>query len=361
MHEIDNSFENNRNSNLSLVSPLEFFSYLHQNIPQAKTRAWVQTMNFEADHFTGLIQHMLTNAANRGIDTRFTADYFYKMVTDGNIDYIPAASSTERSYRSFRRSLKYDLVSRLQDAGVEVNITNPPKNIGQRIVPAKGRNHIKMAIIDDVAFVGGINLSDKDFSRKDFMIKVIQPEFVLALAQVYQEGRPEDDYSIVMGNTSLLVDSGRPNKSLILDSALNLISTAKSSVIVTSQFTPDGKLPQRIDQASKKGIQAEVIVSAPNKISEPPAWLFDRINALTLRMRRHDFSILECNDWLHVKVILIDEGTTSAKVLVGTHNFSEKGVKWGNQEVSLLSTDSVLIDNISKYIDGLKEAAILRT
>ena len=345
------------NTDFALLSPLEYFAYLRQNIPNAQHRVWLQTMNFEADHFFGLLSDMLGNAAQKNVDTRFTADYFHKMVTDGNIDYIPALSSQERQYREYRRRAKSDEIDRMSRKGVNVNVTNPPKNTWEKFMPASGRNHIKMGIIDDVAFIGGINLSDKDFSRADFMIQINQPALVDALAQVYIEGRPNDDYEIAVGSTSLLVDSGQPGKSLILDTGIGMVNSARQTVAVTSQFTPDGKLPVALHCAREMGKDVQAIVSDPNKITEPLAWTFDRQNALELRVAGLEFPIFDYGNWLHVKTILIDEGSNNPEVIVGTHNFSGKGVKWGNQEIALRSTDSALVNNVRRYMNNLHQTS----
>ncbi len=152
---------------IEICSPIQYMEELREKVSSAERRVWLQTMNFEADHFLGCLAHFLEKAAKRGVSVRFMADHFSKMVTDGNIDYIPTLSPQERKFRELRRITKAGLITELEANGVEVIITNKPKIFKARLMPGSGRNHIKMAIIDDNCYFGGINLSDKDINRAD--------------------------------------------------------------------------------------------------------------------------------------------------------------------------------------------------
>ncbi len=360
------SGERNKNpdQNFTLLPPLEYLDTLHNFIPKAKQRVWLQTMNFEADHTFGAVSQLLKNAAQAGIDTRLHVDYFYKMVTDGKIDLIPSVFQREQQYRRFRREAKQTILNQLTDAEVGLTVTNTPHDIFEKIMPGRGRNHIKLAILDNKAFFGGINLSDKDFKRPDFMLEITDSTLVEPLADVFLSGegnKPVHDYAVeVHSQTSLLVDAGKPGSSIILTRAIDMIDSSRESITLSSQFTPDGAIVDALQSAKKRGVAVDTIVSDPNKITERSAWLFDRINQLSFWQKGYTIPLLEYPDWLHVKILLVDKNLPERQTIVGTHNFSGKGVMWGNQEIAIQSKDERLLETMTNYVNRLASLSSLR-
>ncbi|MEI6326921.1 MAG: phosphatidylserine/phosphatidylglycerophosphate/cardiolipin synthase family protein [Candidatus Roizmanbacteria bacterium] len=348
----------NQGGKFELMSPYNFLTEFVQTARVAKDRLYVQAMYFEDDHVFAPMANALKQSAMRLVDTRLTFDYFTFMVSEGRINYLPIFSASDRDYRDLKKARVHALTKELQQAGVRVTVTNPPKPI-DKLIPTLGRNHKKTVIIDDKAWLGGLNYSQKDFNRPDFMVRIEEPSIVEALSSQYDtanENRPHKDYSISCNpGTALLVDVGTPNKSLILDTATDLVSKAKKSVKVITQFNPDGKFLEALHHAHTRGVDASVIVSNPDFITEKLAWIFDRNSHLHMYGKGLQIPINHYPGWVHSKLLLVDDDSGSnGQVLFGSHNLSNDGVKMGTEEIALLSGDSDLIVPLRTYFNKMK-------
>ncbi|MCR4329046.1 MAG: phosphatidylserine/phosphatidylglycerophosphate/cardiolipin synthase family protein [Candidatus Roizmanbacteria bacterium] len=337
------TIQNQTGNNFEVLSPHDYFITLQERIPKAERRVWLKTMNFEADHIFGSLSHLMKKAAARGVDTRFSCDWFTLMVTDGQLDNFRSLNKERNKFRKFRQRNKREALIDLENGGVEVVITNPTMNKLRELNPGSGRNHIKIGIIDDTAYLGGINLSDKDFNREDFMLQIEEPSVVQALADLHTDTPTIDTKIDCTSNTSLLIDSGTKEKSIILDTACQAISDSEMSITITSQFALDRPLIECLDEAVHKGRQVVVIVSDPSKITETIPWFFDRANYWMERGVQLRIPTFEYPNWIHFKVALIDAHTPHQILIAGTHNFSGKGVGWGNEEAAIMTTDDHLI------------------
>lgn len=337
------------------LPPLLYFEELINKIKLANKRIYLATMNFEADHFTQVLFKLLTKRAQDGIDVRVNIDGFFQMVTDGEMHVIPRLRAIDRSFQKFRIRQKYEQINFLRAHGVDLTITNEVVfSVWKKFKPAHGRSHVKLAIIDNDSYIGGVNLSDKDFSRPDFMIRNTNPLITEQLVAIVTSPPLCDVKFSNSGTTSLLYDAGKNGGSLILEKAIALIREAKVEVVLTSQFFPDGILAKTLSQAYKSGVSVTVITSSPKKIFELPAHVFNRINQLKLLLKHGEFPIQYYPGWLHTKLLLVDSNIPNiAKCVAGTHNFSETGVKWKNSEVAFLSSSYEFISSAKLVVDRL--------
>ena len=309
------------------------------------------------------LKDLLENAATRGVDAKFTTDTYYKLILSGSLYYAPRISKAKRKKISSIKAEKENVLSELEQNNVPVTITNPPQTLQERINPARGRNHVKMAIIDDIAFMGDINnLVSKN--QPGIMIKVTDPLLVESLADLYQaaeKGKGDSDYEVIgKDGTSLLVDMGDKHQSLILDRAMAAIDSADSSVKITSQFTPDGAILQSLQAAHERGVKISTLIAGPEKITRPLPKIFDKRSQLAFKKNGFTIPILEVPDWIHAKILLVDEDLPNAQGIVGTHCFSGKGVDWGTQEIALQSKNPSLLKQLRRYVGNLEAQAAQR-
>jgi phosphatidylserine/phosphatidylglycerophosphate/cardiolipin synthase-like enzyme len=341
-------------SHFALLSPQEYLRVLRENVPQAQQRFWLKTFNFEADENFKEINQLLLDAAGRGLDTRFTVDGYFRLFTQGVYNYMPHLPTEANRLRDARRRGKARLFDQLSQLGVRTAVTHEPLSIRDKVRPVSGRDHIKMGIIDDrVAFLGGLNLTEANFSRLDFMVMVTQPELITALTSLYEQDEIAQDYAVFDGsNTHLLVDAGNRGESLILDQTIAAINNAQKSVGITKQFTPDGPIVDALQYAYDRGVEVDVLLTNPERYRKNAVTrVFDGINRRELRRRHTTFPMHNYSGWLHANAALIDDQIA----VVGTHNFSGKGVERGNREANFLSTDSALVTNLSAFISMVKQ------
>lgn len=347
----------------TVLENADYLKALEDLIPQSKQRVWVQTMAFDGHGPFLILQDLLKNAAARGVDARFTSDIYYKLILSGSLYYSPRLSRTKREKARLIKAEKEDALSELEEYNVRVTVTNPPQTAQEKINPARGRNHIKMAIIDDIAFVGDIN----NFVSKDqpgVSIRITDPLLVEGLVGLYEaaeRGRGGHDYEVTGRNdTSLLIDAGIARQSLILARAMTAIENAQSSVRMTSQFTPDGAVLNSLQSAFDRGLMVSTLIADPEKIIRPLPKMFDIRSQLAFKRAGFTFPILEVPQWIHAKILLVDEKLPTAQAIVGTHCFSGKGVDWGTQEASLQSRNPDLLNQLKTYVGDLEARAIQR-
>jgi len=348
-------------NNFEILSPHDYFIALQKGIPKATRRVWLKTMNFEVDPIFGSLSHLMKASAKQHVDTRFSCDWFTLMVTDGQLDNVRSLNRERNQFRRSRQRNKREALIDLENSGVQVFVTNPPKNRLSQLNPGSGRNHIKIAIIDDTAYLGGINLSDKDFKREDFMIQIEEPGVVNALAELYANTPANDTIIGCSDETSLLIDSGTKGQSIILDTVSQAISNSKTSIIITSQFALDRPIIKYLDDAVYQGKQVVVVVSDPSKITETIPWFFDRANYWIERGVQLRIPTFEYPNWVHFKVALIDAHTPHQILFAGTHNFSGKGVNWGNEEAAIVTTDGHLISAFDSRLSNLLSSSRKRS
>ncbi len=314
-------------------------------------------MNFEADHFTSSLFALLEKKASEGIDVRVNIDGFSEMVTDGNLHVIPAFSKEGRKFRQLRIDLKELLLGMLKGSGVKVTITNQIRRKIEEFTPAHGRSHVKLSIVDSITYLGGLNLSDKDFARPDFMIRIMEPVITEQLAKIFLNPPKEDTSFPEVDGTQLLFDAGNKGSSIILTTAVSIIDSAQKELVLTSQFFPDGKVVKALQRAIERGVTVSVIISDPTQVFELPAHVFNRINQVKLLFSKK-IPMYYYPSWIHAKLLIADSHDSELMVgLAGTHNLSETGVNWGNAEAALVSHNQTFITSARSIADRLLLAA----
>ena len=152
--------------------PIQYTSDFAREARYAQKRVWVQCMDFEMGHASGITQNAMRQAAVRGVDTRLTIDGFAVAMVNDKMGIIPKHGEdkafqqvTQKADRDMfegtddDRSMFYKLG--LKNAGVDVVVTNPKiaKIIPVQLFPFIGRNHMKITIVDDIAWFGGVNIA----------------------------------------------------------------------------------------------------------------------------------------------------------------------------------------------------------
>lgn len=325
----------------------------------------MQTMYFDADHIFEPIARMMMKKKQIGADVRLNVDYFSELWTAGDINALPIYSAEKRRYNQFIRLRKREMLKELETAEVAITHTNPPKNYFERILPSSGRNHTKIAIVDQTAWIGGLSLFDLAFQREDCMVRIDDTRIVDALAKQFQmvnAEKPRRDYEHqCTEDTTILVDNGTKGQSIILDRAKKLVLEAKKTVQFVTQFTPDGEIVPALILAQQKGKAVEIITSSSTYITERTSYIFERVNQLALAMKNRRLAVLEYPNWMHTKLLVIDaDYENHGAVLTGSHNLSGKGVDMGNEELCLHSTNSTFVKNAAQYFAALRSKSQLR-
>lgn len=321
--------------NFEVLKPNDFLQDFILEVGRAKRRAWVQTMYMRPGKVTTQVLTILKTAAAQGINTKVHLDWYDLLTQKAHFTLQDQAN-------------KSVLISDLQSVGAKILFTNPP-NLIEKILPYKGRNHMKMTIVDDVAYLGGTNFGDEDFNCLDFMVKITDKAIVETIVNQFIEVDKnqllEDKKTYVNNDTTILVDAGKSGRSIILDNAINIIKQAERSILHVSQFVPDGKFLRALHSMYKRKIKVEVITTTKNQSNKVFA-LVHKLNQLEMSIRNWQIPVTFYRFNVHAKLTIVDETIA----LFGSHNMSEKGVIMGTAEITIQSKNKALLRDLTAFV-----------
>ena len=213
-----------------LVDAGEFHAAIMPAIRNARRRVLIQVMTFELDGVGGQLWQTL--ASSPAAEKVLCVDAFSRVkVSDGFI--FGRRYWTDAGWRAEVRRTRRLLRPGVWD-GVRIVVTNP---VGALLQKYPHRNHKKMMIIDDTAFLGGINFSDHNFAWHDLMLQTTDPAIVSALAEDFEvtaAGGNGNGVRPAPGGRLYLLD-GRRSRSAY-ESLFDEITAARASVVVISPY-----------------------------------------------------------------------------------------------------------------------------
>ena len=335
-----------------LLSPFEFLEDFKIEATGAKQRIWVQVMEYQHGEIVGAFHKELLNGAQRGLHVHLAVDWYNRLTHNGHFNSLALPFKKNELYIAKQQDNHF--VDELRDAGAYVIHVNRPANFIDEKVPVRGRNHTKIVIVDNIAYVGGMNLTDSNFRSFDFMVKISDPEMVQALSeQIFRvnDNRRTQDYSRTFsdGETSMMVDCGTKGESGILDEALEMINTEQEQAIYVSQLIPDGDIRTSLRRARERGVKVEGITS---EITNHPV-VFRELNLASLAtmiVKGETFPIKQYPSTLHAKLLWTPKG-----VYFGSHNLNQSGVEAGTEEVGFFSKNEKLIKNFRAVCETLTQ------
>jgi len=259
------------------------------------------------------------------------------------IDKYSLSYMGEHSFKLInKRQRIINELNTLKDLGASVNIIG---KVG--LNPFAHRMHIKTTIIDGTTYsFGGINFNEESFSHNDYTLQTtnsaINSHLKDILANVVSSCNYLDKEYIIKDNLSILVDSGKPNHSIIYERACNLAREAKE-VTVVSKMCPSGELGLILSKVPGYFYYNKALNSSfPSSL----AVLNDQL-IYKLKNSYKD------STYLHAKFILFDLKDGTRCLLSGSHNFNWRGVKFGTKEICLYSTDQKLWNQLAQFTRSL--------
>jgi len=342
-----------RLSSSTLYRPLPFLADVCATVHQARDRIWMQTMMFTAGHAAGVLAHALGGAAARGLDTRLVVDHYTFLVQGALPAWVPALRAEERAYHAFLQAQTRAMYRALTDAGVRLTYTNPPRTLG-RLIPYRGRNHIKVALVDNAAYIGGLNIEDALFGQADFMVKMSRAAVVRAVAdhfgRVAVGSSPVDEARSCDSENRLLWDGGTPGRSLIVEEAVRAIRAGTRQITLVAMYPPGGPVLDTIIARAREGSSVTIIMSPRDdrfSAHYPVKWAYDRFRA---RVAAHPtITVVHAAETIHAKALLLDQ----RQVFIGSHNLTPMSVLLGTQEMTLHTRDPEIVAQVRAFSDAL--------
>ena len=297
---------------MRLLDNGEFVEDLHRALRSAERRVLIQVMTFDGDASGLAVADRLAEAAGRGVDVRLLVDCFA-------LRYVSDRKATDPSVRDEALETR-TMIHRLEAAGVTVTFTQP---FGPVLFFGLSRNHKKLYVIDDHAYLGGINISDHNFAWRDFMIRIADPAAVNTLAE---------DFALTERGERQSLKGHIITNSEIEPAFKDVVNGAARRLVLASPYSLDIGIVQLLEQAQAP--DKTVVTARENnfrllRAAEPHIWD---------RLARSGVDLCTYPDFFHARFVLADDD----RLLIGSSNFSRHSFRC-NQEVCLLITDTEFI------------------
>ena len=304
------------------------------------------TMSFTPSepHIAVLMRELIT-AARRGVQVYLLVDAIsftndqYELPIGPTLLLHEAARSRRPHFRQ-----KYLLLEELRASGGHYHIINFPK---RRLAnPYAGRSHIKIAVVGNVTFAGGCNLSSKQI---DYMMQLEDTTVADWLYELVVRVTNDGDVGHVLqyqdhdfnidDKTTLLVDAGKRGQSLIYKSALDFIDSAQEWLVMTCQFFPNTITATHLAAAVRRGVNVTLYYNHPRHhaihmrpVQQVVIWAEKTRRPRTLFTHQLPKDLQR----LHAKLIASEQGA-----MIGSHNYVTHGVNFGTAEIAIRRYDPV--------------------
>jgi cardiolipin synthase len=295
---------NSRKAEFALLVGSEAFAdRALDDMRRARSRLYVQAMTFEADAAGGAVADAIRKSAAR--DRRVLVDDYTRWVINDRLVLAPhnlvdrALQAEARATRGMFRALAAD--------GAPVRVTNP---IAPFMLGLPFRNHKKLIVADDVAYVGGLNFSDHNFAWRDLMLRIEGPGPAGRLAADFDstwEGRAVS-WSEDFGGLRLIGFDGRDN-ARGFEALMARIDEARREIVVVSPYLTFPFIGV-LERAASRGVEVRLITPLAN--NKPLVRDY-----LLWAAAKSGFEVHLTREMIHLKGMLIDE----RMLTLGSSNF----------------------------------------
>jgi cardiolipin synthase len=314
-----------------LVGSEPFWMRARQDIAQARERVLVQAMTFEGDRAGLSVAQAIADSGAR--DRRVLVDTYSRYVVSDHFVFSPWA----RRDPVFREEVRQTsaMFERLSGQGVGVVFTNPLGFLGT-LLPA--RNHKKLLVMDDVAYLGGINFSDHNFAWHDLMVRcddrAIADYLALDFARTY---RDEPLASEAQFPAAEFFSLSGANNHVLFERLAERMDRARRRIDVVSPYLTF-PFCEMLARAQRRGVQVRVFTPFANNkgiVRDYLLWAAGDFG----------FDVFLYDQMSHMKAMLIDDEA----LVVGSSNFDFVSYHAQAEYVAVLS-DQALIEAFTREV-----------
>jgi len=278
---------------MELLVKEEFWNELYKSLDVAEKNVFMQFMTFEGDS-TGLkLARKLLELKKKGIEIILLVDYFSNYWVSDAFFLYPKSWKEAITTRKMFNSLK--------SAGIKLFRTRNYGFLGPKLL---FRNHKKIIIIDDTAYLGGINISDHNKEWFDFMIKIDNKKVV--------ETIKKDFFSTMIGKSAIISENNVYTSEKLRELYYTLINNAKKEIVISSPYIMDFSLIQTLKVKAK--VKLFTLENNNFKIINwMNSYLIGKLQELGVEIFYYKY-------FSHAKFLLVDD----KYLLIGSSNFGEE-------------------------------------
>jgi len=316
-----------------LIDAGEFWPAAEADIAKARARVYVQALTFEADAAgNGLARALLDSPAP---DKRVLVDYHSRHVVSDKLWYHPKYLFDSALHAEVRATR--EMVREFGRRGVGFRYINP---VGPFLVRAPARNHKKLVAVDDrVAYIGGINFGDHNFSWHDLMLRIEDPEVAAFLTEDFQWTWSGHDHgtSRRFPGLELHVLSGQWNE-LQFGVVLDLIASARETIYVQSPYLAP-PFSEELVRASRRGVAVRIVTPSTNN------WKLCQDHILWKAASSNLELLYYTGRMTHMKAMLVD----GRALVMGSANFELWSYHF-QQEYLAVVTDPAIVAQFAQRV-----------
>lgn len=286
-----------------LVGSAAFWDRAARDIAAARERVLVQAMTFEGD--AAGMQVADAVGSSGAADRRVLVDDYSRHVVNDRLVAAPLGLF-DRAFRAEVAATRA-MFDGLVRGGVGVRVTNP---IGRNPLRYALRNHKKLIVADEVAYVGGINFSDHNFLWHDLMLRIEGADVASFLAGDFDatwRGAPLFARA-AFGDIALYALDGTSNDRGFAD-LFAAIAAARRSIEIVSAY-PTMPFVEALGAAAARGVSVRLLTPLPNNKPLVRDYLIGAAEPLGIEVRL-------LAEMTHLKAMLIDGET----LVLGSSNF----------------------------------------
>ncbi len=323
-----------------LIGADAFWSRAQLDVADARQRVLVQAMSFEGDTAGRAVAQSI--GASMAIDRRVLVDDYTRV----NINDCVVTSRAGRRDAVLQAEVAATdaMFQTLIGAGVAVRITNPIRPLG---VNYPCRNHKKLIVADNVAYVGGVNFSDHNFAWPDLMLRLegaLAADFLAAdFAQTFSSCALAT--AIDLGSVRVLALDGRSNRDAFAE-IFSLIAGARREIVVVSPYLT-APFTDALGAAARAGVSIRILTPWPN--NKPIVR-----DALLWASRRNSFEVVLSPVMTHLKGLWID----GECLILGSSNFDFASLAAEEEFLTVIRDRAIIADFEARVIQPAIVGAI---
>jgi cardiolipin synthase len=323
-----------------LVGSDAFMAAATADMARASRRVLVQAMTFEGDR-AGLAVGRAA-MGGKAHDRRVLVDDYTRFVISDRLVYSPHAL-LDPEFRAELRATR-GMFDAMAHAGVSVRVTNPA---GPLLLGFAFRNHKKLIVTDNAAYLGGINFSDHNFAWHDLMLRIDDAAVSDALAADFEATwRGESrSWTAELGDIRLFGLDGRDNHACFRE-ILAAIDAARRDISVISPYLTF-PFTDALARAAARGVEVTLVTPLANNkpmVRDYLLWFAAR-RGLKVRLTPQ---------MMHLKGMLID----GEQLVLGSSNFDFVSYWIEEELVGIVSDPAVIADYRARVLEPMLAEAL---
>ncbi len=333
-----------------LVGPDMFTEALQTDLDNCQHSLYVQFSTFEGDASGEDFARLLTKKANEGADVRLIIDYYSDAVLSDTYPFL----IHRRGEVKKERAQTHAILAALETSGVGIKRTAPT---GPLWIYFPFRDHKKMVVLDEqIAYVGGINISDHNYAWHDLMVRIEGPlvgDLASDFCSTWDGGTQPFDTPVLNGDFILNQCAGRYP---IFDEILAMIGRAEHEIIIESPYLLGNQIEDALLSAAERGVQCKLIIPYHSNKFVYRLWVRG-----SMRRLHHPnityFGYRGDHDMTHAKLVLVDDRWASFGSL---NMFELEGLS--QKELNIFSSNPDLLAQLRKFVEAdLSTSVALKT